>query len=163
MNYTTTSAVTVKPPKRRNKTLRKKTGVTFPAVLTENTGIHIVQTLLPEKKLKIWYHVGGKKRYVTLPKGTSIEEARIRRDRLYQNLKDLYGAKRRTPKATDPERKEYTVSLTPEKYIYRRAPYIVKIRGKQIGVAATQQLAEKLRDEWLAANEGLVPLKKEVV
>lgn len=143
-------------PAKPVATKRKKTGITFPAILTPDTGIHRIRSI-NAPRYKIWYEVGGRKQYVTLPVGTTIEEARTRRDRLYENLKKQFKARRRTPKATDSERKTYTVSLTPNKYIYRRLPYVVRICGKQIGEARTKYEAEQKRDAWLREHADQVP------
>src|SRR5688572_23023888 len=97
------TSVTTTLPKLKKK--RKLTGVTFPAILTPDTGIHVVKQLTGDR-YRIWFHVGTKKRYVSLPKGTTMDEARTRRDRLYENLKREYGARRRTPREAD-TRKAY--------------------------------------------------------
>lgn len=144
-------------PVTAKKRKPRKTGITYPAILTPDTGIHTVQTLLPEKKYKIWYQVDGRKHYVTLPKGTTIEDARTRRDRLYENLRTRYRATRRTPKTSETQPRTNKVRVTPGKYIYERPPFIVKIRGKQICEAGTHDEAEAKRDAWLKENSALVP------
>lgn len=151
MNYKTAipmSAVLPPPPKKR-----KPKGITFPSILTADTGIHTLKTLGPIR-FKVWYSVDGKKRYVTLPKDTTIEDARARRDRLYARMKEGYGAKRRKPKPHEVTAKPRTVSpLKPTTYIYHRPEsWQVKFRGKLIGEGKTPAEAEAKRDAWLAAN-----------
>ena len=147
-----------KPSKAMPAKLKdKRIGITFPAITTPDTGLHRIKTLVAER-YRIWYHVGRKKRYVLLPRGTTLEEARKRRDTLYANLKTNYGARQLTAvKTRATARKPYTVTLTPGKYVYRRPGFVVKICGKQVAEAWTEEEADRKRDAWLLANAARVP------
>lgn len=146
-------AILKKRPKKR-----KPEGITVPEVLTPDTGIHVIKQLTgTAPRLKLWFHQDGKKKYVSLPAGTTMEEARTRRDHLYRNLRQLYQAKKRSPRNLGTVRKPHETSLTPEKFIYRRKPLVIRILGKQIGEADTREQAERLRNKWLKENSTLVP------
>jgi hypothetical protein len=141
---------------------RIKQGIVVPKVVSLDTGIHEIRQLTGMgSRYRLWYLVNGKRKYVILPKGVSIEEARVRRDHLHKNLRERYGAKR-TDIKTAPRKKQETL-LTPEKFIYRRPPLVIRIMGKQIGEAQTWKEAERIRNTWLKNNVALVPqLAKEV-
>jgi len=159
----TTPAMRYNPTKAMPATVKKPKGIIVPEVVNPDTGIHVVRSLAgTEPRRKLWYYVDGKKRYVCLPSGTTLEEARTRRDTLYKNLRTLYGAKKRKPQ-TDHVRKPHVTRLTPEKFIYRRKPLVVRILGKQIGEAETWAQAQHLRDTWLKANPAAVPQLTEAI
>ena len=125
----------------------------FPAVRTPDTGINRVPCLTGTR-YKVWYLVGGRRRYVMLPKGIDITEARSRRNRLYKRLKDDYGAKRKVMRGrtvSEPAAKK-PIKIAPGRFVYERHPYVVRIRGKQVATARTVAEAEIKRDQWLAAN-----------
>ena len=159
MNYNTTK---VKAAPYKYLLKGKLRGITVPTVTTPNMGIVRVKTLVGPR-YKVWYNAETLKRYILLPKGTTIEEARLRRDRLYDRLLKEYGAKRRKPRTSEVKRKPYSVTLTPRTYIYARPPYVVKILGKQVAEGWTELEAARKRDAWIEANREKVPhLKMEV-
>lgn len=139
-----------KPKKRPQK------GIWVPVTSPRSDqGLSIVRHLNGQK-IRIWYMVDAKKKYVPLPRGTTVEEARERRDRLYENLKALHGAKARSfAKRPGPE--HYQVRLDHNLYIYERPRWMVRIMGRQIGVAHTHPEAVTLRNNWLRANRDKVP------
>lgn len=146
---------------KRKKTKAKipKNRISVPMVPAESpdTGIHVIDQV-KGVRYKVWYHHGDRKRYVTLPYGISIAEARERRDTLYRNLVNQYEAVRRR-KRTDGDSKAPAprpitldeVGAT-DRYIYKRDPYVVRIRGRQIGTSATKTGAMLLRNEFLGQN-----------
>ena len=137
--------------------LKKRKGITFPSLLTPDTGIHTIQT--PDgPRHKIWFHVDGKKRYVLLPP-CDLAEARERRSNLYKNLATKYGAKRRTPRPAEADPKPRTVSVKKEnQYVYLQpAVWVVRIGSKKIGSAKTPEQARAMRDAWLRENAAKVP------
>ena len=144
------------PAIRKKKTKLK--GITYPWLATPDTGITVVRQISQSgDRLKLWYLVDGKRRYVTLPKGTTMDEARTRRDHLYRNLKELHQARQVKVRTITVKRKPSDTQLTPEKYIYRRAPYLVRVLGKVVGEAETREQAVRVRNQWLRANKTLVP------
>lgn len=131
----------------------------LPAITGPDSGIIVAKTLLKSgPRYKLWYYLGGQRKYVSLPLGTTHEGARTRRDHLHKNLKKLHGAKATKRLARTPRRKEHTVSLKPGMYIYERPPFFVKILGKQIGTARTREEAQTLLDNWVAANPDKVEI-----
>jgi len=142
-----------KPTKRMSK------GITFPTIVTPDTGIQVVRTLGKPDRYKVWFHENGKRRYLTLPAGTSLAEARERRGHLYAALKAQYGGKRRTPRKVNTRGGQKTVlTVRPTQYIYRQPEkYFVKIGGRHIAEARTVEEAAKKRDAWLRKYGALVP------
>lgn len=151
MSYKTTP-VTVLPelPPIKPRRRPKRVGTTFPRITSKDTGIHTIKTL-EGNRYKIWFLAGEKKRYVTLKKGTTIEEARKRRDTLYKNLREKFGAKGRTFKSVA-SRPPAEPTWKPGKYIYRRKPFVVRVRGKQIGEFDTEEQAQWGLNQWLKEN-----------
>jgi hypothetical protein len=136
---------------------KKRKGITYPSLLTPDTGIHTIQT--PDgPRFKIWYHNDGKKRYLLLPP-CDMAEARERRSHFYRNLATKYGAKRRTPRPAEVDPKPYTVSvLKPNQYVYLQpAVWVVRIGSKKVGSAKTPEKARAMRDAWLRENAAKVP------
>ena len=128
------------------------TMIHFPKLVRADTGIHSVTTLAG-RRYRVWWVEDGVKRYVSLPPGIGIEEARERRDRLYQRLKADYGASRKTLRTSKGRPKVgHSLDVTPGKFIYRRDPFVVRIRGVQVGTASTLKTAEAMRDRWLAKH-----------
>lgn len=125
----------------------------IPPSVSPDTGIHVVKQI-DRVRYKIWYHVGRNKRYVTLPPGTTLPEARVARDNLYENLRKKFGAvKRRKRKPHDFGQKEAPpTKVRLDTFLYKRDPWIVRIRGKQIGSARCKTEARIIRDRWLAEN-----------
>lgn len=157
MDYKPTKTVTTKrKPKKANA------GITFPRIASVNMGIHVI-TRLNGIRYKVWYRVDGKKKYVLLPRGISLTEARLRRDNLYRNLKKDYGAKSRKPRDPSLPKPTRTVRLTQNTFL-RRIPahWAVEIRGKTVGTAKFKIDAEAKRDAWLAANPEAIPELKGV-
>ena len=151
-----TTTVSAKPA-RRNKGGIPDTGIAIPTLRTPNTGIHAIQQIEGPPRYKIWFHVDGKKRYVLLPRGTSLTEARTRRDNLYKNLRWRYRAKRRTPRNWEKVGHKVT-ELTQHTFIYRvPVTYVVRIRGRKVGEARSKLEAEQIRDKWIAENADKVP------
>lgn len=158
MNYKTPKTVPAKP------TIAETPGLIVPKVIAPDTGIHIIRKLTGDV-YKIWFHNDGKKRYLTLPTGITLEGARTRRNKLYANLRKKYGAIQRTPKTSNTLRKSYTTKLGPTTYIYpvpeRVVPahFAIRIRGAKIATADTREQAVAKRDKWLAENPGTVRVK----
>ena len=147
-NYKTPDTVSTKP---------KHPGITFPEILTPNTGIHIIERITGTR-YKVWYHVDGKKRYLSLPNGITLTEARTRRDTLYKNLKTTYGAKKRKPRTANSRPSQSVIQVDQKTYLYRiPAMWGVRIRGKHIGKHRDLLKAGAIRDAWLKENADLVP------
>ena len=126
-------------------------GVTIPELITPDMGIHRVQ-LRGDVRFKLWHEQDGRKRYLTLPAGTTIEQARARRDALYADLRK-HGARTRTPKDVNPRKDSPAApSWGLGKYIYRRKPFVARIRGKQIGEFTTEQEAQQAVNGWFNKN-----------
>jgi len=155
INYKTTTVST--KPAKRNKGGIPDTGIVVPTLRNLNTGIHAIQQIEGGPRYKLWYHVDGKKRYVSLPKGISLTEARHRRDNLFRNLREKYAAKRRTPRNRENGGRKVP-ELTQHTFIYRvPATYGIRIRGRKVGKARTKYEAEQIRDRWIADNADKVP------
>ena len=142
-------------PRRRMRRTRRSVGVcltpnlpqtltmkiTYPLTTHPDTGIHTVYG----NRLKIWHEVDDRKQYLTLPPGTTIDEARARRDELYRTLAEQ-GAR---PVTVAPRtRKPTEVSWKPGKYTYERKPSTVRIRGHQIGEFTSKQEAQDAVNQW---------------
>ena len=159
IDYKPTNAVTLDPKPPRPKIPKKRVrGITFPAPVGPDTGILKVSNLTAAgTRYRLWYVQNTRRRYITLPAGTTIEEARTRRDNLFKNLKDLHGGKARKPGLKQESRKAHVTVLKPDSYIYKRPAFFVKIRGKQVGAANTREEAQAIRDKWLAENPEKMP------
>lgn len=161
LHYKPTHPVTLdpKPPRTRAKSRKKRIrGITFPAITGPDTGILKVHGLTAAgTRYKLWYGENSRRRYISLPAGTSLDEARTRRDNLFKNLKELHGGKPRKLRETEYARKKHVTVLKPDSYIYERPGFFVKILGKQIGAAYTREEAQALRDKWIAENPEKVP------
>ena len=120
---------------------------TFPKILNPDTGIHALRHADGTTRYKIWYHVDGKKRYVSLPPRTMIEEARARRDDLHAALKAARAVEVKHNDAKPRGPKPGT-----GKYIYSRPQFVVRIRGKQLGEFHTEEEAQKVVEKWLTEN-----------
>jgi hypothetical protein len=109
---------------------------TYPKLLNSDTGIHTVHHA-DGTRYKVWYHVNGRKRYLSLHPRTRIEEARARRDEIYAELMadGATEAKHKDVKPRGPKPGQ-------GKYIYKRPPFVVRIHGKQIGAYHTEEEAE---------------------
>lgn len=158
-HYIPTNAVTLDPrppkPKKRKTRLR---GITFPSGAGQDTGIVRCRSLAASgTRYRLWYRDGTKRHYVILPVGTTIEQARVKRDNLFRNLKELHGARPRKLRESEVTRKPRTTPLSPDLFIYERPGFIVKILGKQIGQASTREDARAIRDKWIAENPEKVP------
>ena len=144
-----------------NKPQKVKQGITFPTLVSPDTGIHAIRSLKSTDgvRYKVWYHVDGKKRYTLLPRGIDLAEARVRRSRLYAALQKDYGGKRvktlRKPNQNPP--KEFKIKLTPRKYVYRQLPWAIVVMGRKVGEARTVLEAEAKRDEWFRKNAHKLP------
>lgn len=150
------NATDYKPTKVKAKR-RKDRGLLIPKVTSANPNRGVERILsLSEVRYQVWYLNNLKRHTVLLPKGLTIEEARTRRDTLYKNLKETYGAKA-SLSAGRMTQQINKVTLTPSTYIYYRKPWVVRIRGKQIGDAKTQEGAEAIRNAWLAVNPNAIP------
>ena len=160
MSYKPTNAVLLDLPPLPKKPRKKKLpkGIVVPKVLTPDTGIHAIRQLAGEgDRYRLWYHIDGKRKYLALPRGTSLDEARVRRDHLFRNLRTKYDAKTHVTRTFDKPRKDHATKLTPELYICRQDPFVIRVMGKEIGTAKTWKQAEQVRNRWLKSNAEKVP------
>lgn len=140
------------PPTKK----KPRKGIWLPSATKDSdVGIAVIR-FLDYTKYQIKYQQDGKWRFVPLPQGTTLEEARERRNHLYRNLRAQHGAKT-LPKRNTKPRKPRRVHTYYNTYIYARDPWIVRIGGKQIGSAKTKTEALTLRNDWLRANPDKVP------
>lgn len=118
--------------------------VTYPTLLTPDTGLHHVN----DSRWRVWYHQDGRKRYLRLPAGITIEEARLRRDAIYEELQ-RQGAEPRTPKPPNPRLISRPVSPS-----ITRVPehFVIYFRGKYVGTGKTREIAEQKLAAWLEVN-----------
>lgn len=135
-----------RPRKRKSPTK----GITVPFITDPDTGIAPLDQVTAVR-YRIWYIEDGKRKYVMLPKGTTIEDARTRRDTLYRNLILDYGARRKpVPVST---RKPRELDLSSRKLIrFIPAKYEIHFRGKYIGCGKTREIAEAKLAKWIEDN-----------